>query len=46
MNEIVNNLEERTNVLMKYIKTDYAKTIANEKYQIIKMYIDDFRRNY
>lgn len=46
MDEIVNNLEDRTDILMRYMKTDYGKSIANKKYEIIKMYIDDFRMNY
>lgn len=43
---IVNNLEDRTDILLKYIKTNYAKELANEKYKIIKMFIDDFRLQY
>lgn len=46
MDEIVQNLEDRTNLLLKYIKTEYAKNIAIQKYAIIKIYIDDFRSTY
>ena len=46
MKEIVDDLENRTNILLEYIKTDYAKNIAEEKSKIIRLYIEDFRKNY
>lgn len=46
MKEIVDDLENRTNILMKHIKTDYAKNLAEEKSKIIRLYIEDFRKNY
>lgn len=45
MEQIIDNLEQRTETLLKYIKTDYAKKIADEKKDIIKLYIDDFRKS-
>ena len=45
MEEIIDNLETRTNVLLKYINTDYGKKKAEKKYEIIKAYIEDFRES-
>lgn len=42
---IVDNLENRTNILMKHIKTDYAKKLSIEKCKIIRLFIEDFRSN-
>jgi uncharacterized protein len=35
-------LQNRTDILLKYIKTSLGKQLANEKYKIIKLFIDDF----
>jgi uncharacterized protein len=40
--DIMKNIEVRTAVLIKHIKTDLGKQIAQEKYKIIKMFLDDY----
>ena len=45
MEEIIDNLETRTKILLKHINTDYGMKIAEKKYKIIKAYIDDFRES-
>jgi uncharacterized protein len=40
--EIILNMEERTNNVMKHIKSSYGLELANNKYKIIKLFIDDF----
>jgi uncharacterized protein len=43
--EIITNMERRTSNLMNHIKTPYGLQLANEKYKIIKLFIDDFNLN-
>lgn len=42
--DVINNIENRTSILLKSIKTKYAKKIAKKKYKIIKMYIKDYKK--
>jgi uncharacterized protein len=42
IDSIIKNLEFRTNILMKYIKTAYGKAQAEKKYTIIQSFIDDY----
>jgi uncharacterized protein len=42
---IIKNLEFRTNILMKYIKTAYAKAQAEKKYAIIQSFIEDYKNS-
>jgi uncharacterized protein len=41
--EIIINLETRTNILMKHIKTNLGNKIAEKKHKIINDFIDDYR---
>lgn len=43
INSIVNNIENRTNILMNNINTDMGKIMSINKYRIIRMFIDDYR---
>jgi len=38
-------LEYRTNILMKYIKTDYGNIEAEKKYAIIRLFIEDYKNS-
>jgi hypothetical protein len=40
--DIMKNIEVRTAVLIKHIKSDLRKQIAQEKYKIIKMFLHDY----
>jgi len=40
--DIIKNIEERTNKIMNSIKTAMGKNISCEKYEIIKIFIDDY----
>lgn len=42
INDIIENIEKRTNKIMNSIKTNMGKNISFEKYKIIKMFIDDY----
>lgn len=42
INDIIENIEKRTNKIMNSIKTNMGKNISLEKYKIIKMFIDDY----
>ena len=42
INDIIYNIEKRTNKIMNSIKTNMGKNISLEKYKIIKMFIDDY----
>ena len=39
---IIKNIEHRTTILMQHIKTEMGKTISQDKYKIIKMFIEDY----
>jgi uncharacterized protein len=43
ISSIIDNIENRTNILMNNINTDMGKKISREKYKIIRMFIDDYR---
>ena len=45
MNEIISNIESRTKILLKHLKTSYAKENAKERYSIIKLFIEDYKNN-
>lgn len=40
---IIENIENRTNILMNNINTDMGKKISKNKYNIIKMFIEDYK---
>jgi uncharacterized protein len=42
INDIIDNIEKRTNKIMNSIKTNMGKNISFDKYKIIKMFIDDY----
>jgi uncharacterized protein len=42
INDIIDNIENRTNKIMNNIKTTMGKNISYEKYKIIKIFIDDY----
>ena len=43
ISSIIENIENRTNILMNNISTDMGKKISSEKYKIIRMFIEDYR---
>ena len=43
ISSVIENIENRTNILMNNINTDMGKKISREKYKIIRMFIDDYR---
>ena len=43
ISNIIDNIENRTNILMNNINTDMGKKISREKYRIIRLFIDDYR---
>ena len=45
IDSIIKNLEFRTDVLMKYIKTSYGKAQAEKKYAIITSFIEDYKNS-
>ena len=42
INDIIDNIEKRTEKIMNSIKTNMGKNISLEKYKIIKIFIDDY----
>lgn len=42
INDIINNIENRTNIIMNNIKTDMGRNISYEKYKVIQMFIEDY----
>jgi len=42
INEIITNIQTRTNILIKNIKTNLGKEIAEKKFKIIKDFIEDY----
>ena len=42
INDIIDNIEKRTNKIMNSIKTNMGKNISLDKYKIIKIFIDDY----
>jgi len=43
ISSIIDNIENRTNILMNNINTDMGKKISIDKYRIIRMFIEDYR---
>jgi uncharacterized protein len=43
ISSIIENIENRTNILMNNISTNMGKKISSEKYKIIRMFIEDYR---
>ena len=43
ISSIIDNIENRTNILMNNINTDMGKKISTDKYRIIRMFIEDYR---
>jgi len=43
ISEVIENIESRTKTLMLHIKTDMGKNIANEKFKIIELFINDYK---
>ncbi len=39
---IIKNIEHRTAILMQHIKTELGRKISQDKYNIVKMFIDDY----
>lgn len=42
LNEIINNIKNRTKLIKKHIKTNYGRKIAKRKYKIIKKFLKDY----
>ena len=42
LDEIINNIKNRTKLIMTHMKTNYGKRIAKRKYKIIKNFIQDY----
>lgn len=45
LTDIIDNMEWRTNILVERINTPYGKNIAREKYNMIKMFIEDYKKS-
>lgn len=45
MNTIFENIENRTNILIKRIKTEYGKKIAKKKYELIIEFLNDYKNS-
>jgi uncharacterized protein len=45
INEIITNIENRTNKIMNNIKTNMGIIISYEKYKIIKIFIEDYHNS-
>ncbi len=45
INDIINNIEIRTNVLINHIRTNLGKEIAKKKYKLIKDFIEDYKNS-
>jgi uncharacterized protein len=43
IHQVIENIESRTKTLMLHIKTDMGKNIANEKFKIIELFINDYK---
>ena len=43
ISSIIDNIENRTNIMMNNINTDMGKKISTDKYRIIRMFIEDYR---
>ncbi len=45
IHDIMINMKRRTEILISSIKTELGKQLAHEKYQIIKLFLDDYFLN-
>lgn len=45
MEDIIDNLENRTNILLQHIKTKKGIKLSKKKYKIVKIFIHDFRNS-
>jgi uncharacterized protein len=45
ISEIINNIDKRTSILIKHIKTRLGQKIANEKYAIMKAFLEDYNQS-
>jgi uncharacterized protein len=44
--DIIKNIDTRTSILIQHIKTNMGKQIAAEKYQIIQIFLEDYKKTY
>lgn len=42
ISDIINNIENRTNIIMNNIKTNMGRNISYEKYKVIQIFIEDY----
>ena len=42
LDEIINNIRNRSKLIKKHIKTRYGKKLAKRKYKIIKRFLKDY----
>jgi uncharacterized protein len=42
ISDIINNIENRTNIIMNKIKTNMGRNISYEKYKVIQIFIEDY----
>lgn len=45
ISDIIDNIDKRTSILIKHIKTKLGQKIANEKYMIIKAFLEDYKQS-
>lgn len=45
ISDIIDNIDKRTSILIKHIKTDMGQKIAKEKYMIIKAFLEDYKQS-
>lgn len=45
MEQILNNIKNRTKIIKKFIKTSYGKKIAKNKYKLIKKFLKDYKKS-
>lgn len=44
--DIINNIKNRSKIVLKFIKTKYAKKISKKKYKIIKKFVKDYKKTH
>jgi len=42
---IIENIDVRTSILIKRIKTEMGRMIADKKYELIKIFIEDYKNS-
>ena len=42
--DIINNIKSRSKIVLKFIKTKYARKISKKKYKIIKKFVKDYKK--